>query len=474
MRKFLVALALAAGQLIPVAAQAQSLYVPLTSIPGDGTVLELVAVNPDPEVTRVFSGSILGRGANGVTSPGTPTEQIGVAPGTTRVVVGPGGVGLWRLKGFAGLQISARLRVPGGASQQQGDAVPIFSLDNAIAANTTVETTSLLAANGFRSDVGLFNAGEVAANCTARVVLADGTQVGPIFGLIVPPLSFSLYEQIPAAFIGSAQVSNARLTMRCDQKFFVLSRTLNPTTGYVSFHTAATAIAHGFPDPGDRADADSEPHPPAPATRRRPRPRSRPSPGPGAFFTPSAAQPELLLVPVVTPNVSFRSLAMSFKLNHGGWNPVNPEAVLNLAYLTRGDFNGDVFASITARGPGRNVVRNEITIDLPAGQGLSRAKTVILEPGEQYDFDYVYDWTAGTFTLTVSDDLGPFKIISGPVTGPVWTQNQPWTLLLSEQPREGHAPLLGLDLQRPRHRVAAVAAAHDLRGRNSRCRKSLF
>ena len=438
MRKFLVALALCAGHFIAVTAQAQSLYVPLTSVPGDGTVLELVAVNPDADITRVFSGAILPRGANGVGNPGTPTEQIGVAPGTTRVVVGPSGVGLWRLKGYSGLQLSARMRVPGGASQQQGDAVPIFSLDNAIAANTTVETTSLLAANGFRNDVGLFNAGEVSANCIAKVLLADGTQVGPVFGLIVAPLSFSLYEHIPQAFLGGAQVSNARLSMRCDQKFSVLSRTVNPQTGYVSFHTPATAIGHGFPDPGTQPTPTPSPTPPGnsppPATATETYSQ------PGNFYTASLAEPQRQLTPPFTPNVAFKTLRVNFKLEHGGWNEINPEAVLNLLWLTRGDFYGDTFASITARGPSRNVVRIETTIDMPQGAATSRSKTTILEPGKVYTFDYLYDHPNGTFTLTVSDNLGPVKIITGPTTGPVWTRHKPWTLLLSEAPREGHAP----------------------------------
>ena len=46
MRKSLVALALCAGLLLPVLGHAQSVYVPLTSIPGDGTVLELIE-SPD-------------------------------------------------------------------------------------------------------------------------------------------------------------------------------------------------------------------------------------------------------------------------------------------------------------------------------------------------------------------------------------------------------------------------------------------
>jgi hypothetical protein len=304
-----------------------------------------------------------------------------------------------------------------------------------------VETTSLLAASGFRNDVGLFNAGEVSANCSARVVLADGTQVGPVFALTVAPLSFTLYEHIPQAFIGSAQVSNARLSMRCDQKFFVLSRTLNPLTGYVSFHTPATAIGHGFPDPGTQPTPTPSPTPPAgsppPATAVETYSQL------GSFYTPSVAEPQRQLTPTFTPNVAFKTLHVTFELEHGGWNAVNPEAVLNLLWLTRGDFYGDTFASITARGPGRNVVRTETTIDLPQGQAISRSKTTLLEPGKVYTFDYLYDHPNGTFTLTVSDDLGPLKIIKGPTTGPVWTRHKTWTLLLSEAPREGHAPNYG-------------------------------
>jgi hypothetical protein len=440
MRRFLAALTACAGLIPTIGAQAQNLYIPLTSYPGDGTVLEVVAVNPDPDVTRVFAGTVFAEGANGATDAGSAIEQIGVAPNTTRVITGPSGVGLLRIRGYSGLQISARLRVPGGASQHQGDAVPVLDTANAIAANTTVETTSLLAAAGYLGDFGLFNASDQTALCDARVRLADGTQIGPSFALQVAPLSFTLYERIPAALTGGAQVSNARVTMRCDQRFFVLSRTVNPQTGYVSIHTASAAIARGLPDPGT---TPTPPPPPPPGNAPPAATALETFARPGTFYTPSDAQPELLLELPVTPNVAFSSLSLRFKLRHGGWNPINPEAVLNLAYLTRGVFYGDVFALITARGPNRNVVRNEITVDLPQNEVLSRSKTATLEPGKVYAFDYLYDWPAGRFTLTISDELGPYRIISGPATGPVWTKNNTWKLLLSEVPREGHAPILG-------------------------------
>ena len=95
-----------------------------------------------PQVTRrLLRERSFPEGANGVTDTGTPTEQIGVAPNSTRVIVGPSGVGVWRLKGFAGPPAQrATARAREAASQQQGDAVPILSVDNAIAANTAVET----------------------------------------------------------------------------------------------------------------------------------------------------------------------------------------------------------------------------------------------------------------------------------------------------------------------------------------------
>jgi hypothetical protein len=305
MRRFLAALTACAGLIPTIGAQAQNLYVPLTSYSGDGTLLEIIAVNPDPEVTRVFSGTVFREGVNGATDPGTATEQIGVAPNTTRIITAPTGIGLLRIKGYSGLQISARLRVPNGSSQLQGDAVPVLNTDNAIPANTTVETASLLAATGYLGDFGLFNASDQSANCSARVLLADGTQVGPSFLLLVAPLSFNLYERVPSSLVGGAQVSNARVTMRCDQRFFVLSRTVNPQTGYVSIHTASTGIARGLPDPGS---TPTPPPPPPPGNTPPAASALETFTRPGSFYTPSDAQPELLLELPVTPNVAFSSL----------------------------------------------------------------------------------------------------------------------------------------------------------------------
>jgi hypothetical protein len=228
-------------------AQAQSVYVPRTSYTGDGTVLELIVTNPDPERSRSFRGVLLDEGADGTAAIGTSTEAILVAPKSTRIVAAPAGVGLWRLEGQAGLQIGARLRIPGGVSRQ-GEAVPVLNSVNVHPADATVEVQSLVGASGHLSDIGLFNAGDQVAVCEARVSRVDGAQIGPTLTLEVAPLSFTLLENVPGGLTEGAQVADARISMRCDQSFFVLSRTIDQAAGQVSIQTAATAIDAGLPD----------------------------------------------------------------------------------------------------------------------------------------------------------------------------------------------------------------------------------
>ncbi|HVR29241.1 MAG TPA: hypothetical protein VMS86_06860 [Thermoanaerobaculia bacterium] len=441
---FLVLSMFAALAVPNAAARAQQVYVPLTSYPGDGTVLELVATNPDTELTRVFSGVVLPEGADGVTTAGEATGAIGVAPGSTRVVVGPPGIGLWRLEGYSGLQLSARLRIPGSTSSRQGDWVPILSRDSVHPANTTVEAQSLIAATGFLSDFGVFIAGQVAARCDARLLLADGTQVGPAHVLQLAPLSFHLFRNVPTDLVSGAQIADARVSIRCDQDFFVLSRTVNPQTGYVSIHTGATALGAGLPKPGEPTPPPPPPPPPPPSGNAPPTAtqverftRS------GSFFTPTLAEPYLDLELPVTPNVAFSELAVSFEVEHGGWDAVDPAGIVNLLYLTRGGFTGDVFALITARGPGKNVVRNQITVDLPQGQQLSRVTKTALQPGSTYHVDYLYAGQAGRWTLTISEAGVPIVNLAGPTTGPIWTKGATWTILLSDAPSPGHVSSLG-------------------------------
>src|SRR5688572_9890146 len=216
---------------------ATQLYVPLTNYPGDGTTLEIVVTNPDT-VARMFAGVIIAQGVNGNVDQGTPTPSVTVEPGSTRVVKAPPGTGLWRLHGHEGLEISARMRVPTDSPNYQGEEVPILSSDVLHPANSKVIVQSIVAAHGYLSDFVLFNGSKATARCQASVHLVSGQKIGPDFAIHVAPLSLSLFENVAAVAVVPNQVSQVRISMVCDQPYFVYTRTVNPQTGYLAIHTA--------------------------------------------------------------------------------------------------------------------------------------------------------------------------------------------------------------------------------------------
>ena len=181
MRKLSFVLATCASLAVSLSsAHAAQLYVPLTNYPGDGTALEIVVTNPDA-TARTFTGAIVAEGSNGNTDNGTPTGAVTVDPGTTRVIKAPPGIGTWRLSGYEGLEISARMRVPTAAADFQGEEVPLLDSDNVHPANSRVIVQSLLAAHGYLTDFALWNAAKANMRCEASVNLANGTKIGPEF-----------------------------------------------------------------------------------------------------------------------------------------------------------------------------------------------------------------------------------------------------------------------------------------------------
>jgi hypothetical protein len=290
MRKLTSVLATCAALVASLAtAHAAQIYVPLTNYPGDGTTLEIVVTNPDA-IARTFSGAIIAEGSNGNVDTGTPTDAVTIDPGTTRVINAPPGTGTWRLSGFEGLEISARMRVPTSTPGYQGEEVPILDTDNVHPANSTAIVQSMLAVHGYLSDFALWNASKSTARCEASVHLVNGTQIGPDFLIHVAPLSLTLFDNVGAVAVVPNQVSQVRINMTCDQGFFVFSRTVNPQTGYLAIHTAATSIGDGLPNAG------SPPPPPPPPQGPPPPPNSGPPPPPpppgSGGGRPARADPE--------------------------------------------------------------------------------------------------------------------------------------------------------------------------------------
>jgi hypothetical protein len=441
---------LAAG--LAAASHAAQLYVPLTNYPGDGTTLEIVVTNPDT-VARTFSGVILAEGINGNVDLGTPTQAVTVDPGTTRVVKAPPGTGLWRLAGHDGLEISARMRVPTGTPDYQGEEVPILSSDSVHAANSTVVVQSILAAHGYLSDYALFNASKSLARCEASVHLVGGQQVGPEFAIHVAPLSLTLFENVAAVAVIPDQVSQVRINMSCDQAFFVFTRTVNPQTGYLAIHTAASNIGDGLPNAGATPTPTNPPPPPPNATPQPPPPGgSNPQPATqlvrfrrdGEFYTVTNGDRARILSMSTQANVIYSEFKVSYDFNHGGWNKGQPDGIHNMGYITRGGWSGDVFMLVTGRGPNRNLVRQEITVDLPKNSISQNQVGARLNPNTDYHVDYTYNHKARRWRLVINEIGGGVVVdMSGPTTGPIWTKGGTWRIFFSDETVAAHVTSIG-------------------------------
>jgi hypothetical protein len=459
MRKLTSVLATCAATFVSLAsAHAAQLYVPLTNYQGDGTVLEIVVTNPDT-VPRTFSGTIIAEGSNGNVDKGTPTEPITVNPGATRVIKAPAGSGTWRLSGNEGLEISARMRVATAAPSYEGEEVPLLDSDNVHPANSRVIVQSLLAAHGYLSDFVLWNASTSNARCEATVHLVNGAQIGPKFLIHVAPLSLTLFGNVAAMAVIPNQVSQVRVNMTCDQGFFVYSRTVNPQTGYLAINTGTSSIGDGLPNAG--TTPTPPPPPPGPPPPQGPPPPPPPPGGGGGgnarpasqksefrrngeFYTVTNGDRTMVMNMGVEPNVIFSEFRVSYDFNHGGWNRGAPDGIHNVGYITRGGWSGDVFMLVTTRGPNRNLVRQEITVDLPRNEISMKTVNARLQPGANYHVDYSYNHKQRRWHLLITQHGGGVVVdVTGPTTGPIWTKGGGWKIQFSDETLAAHVTSLG-------------------------------
>jgi hypothetical protein len=104
-----------------------------------------------------------------------------------------------------------------------------------------------------------------------------------------------------------------------------------------------------------------------------------------------------------------------------------------------------VFTLITARGPSKNIVRNEITVDLPKNDVSQKAVGANLQAGTTYHVDYLYNHKARKWRVLITSGGGTAVDFNGPTTGPVWTKNGAWKIFLSDETTAGHVTSLGWD-----------------------------
>lgn len=411
-------------------AGAEILFVPLTSSAEDGTELEILVANPDV-VDHTFEGAVVPRDLDALATAGTDTGSITVPALQTIVVNGPVGIGLWRITGPPALDFYARQRVKDGVGAVQ---VPVLSA--ASGRSGVFRVQSLRAVPGTTGTFSLINLSSEEGHCVARVFRANGQQLGPDFSLPFPPMAMRHFENIPHALAPGESVAELRVVLDCDQKFFAFARLINHMTGALSIITPSAALATGFSDivgdPG--GDPGGEPPPPSGDAFVFKR---------DTFFTSTSQDPRRELRFDVPADKTYAQLRMAFDFVFGGWSNSNRDGIHRIVHLSRDGtrFSTHTYSLLSARGPNRNLVRNEITIDLPRFEVIDKVKKgVSFVKGREYHVDYLWDGVVGVWELEIREKGGPMIVaLDGRTTGPVYTERGKWLFNVGDVAEEAHA-----------------------------------
>ena len=170
----------------------------------------------------------------------------------------------------------------------------------------------------------------------------------------------------------------------------------------------------------------------------------------GEFFTVTNGQRALVLNMATQANVIYSEFKVSYDFNHGGWNKAQPDGIHNMGYITRGGWSGDVFMLVTARGPNRNLVRQEITVDLPKNLISQDQTGARLDPGANYHVDYTYNHKARRWHLVITEHGGGVAVdMAGPTTGPIFTKGGIWKIFFSDETIAAHVSSIGWTWSQP-------------------------
>ncbi len=393
-------------------------------------------VGNEGQVGRSATTIFFAPDVDGTEREGLTENRVGVIAGATvfvSSVAADGASGLLEVTAAPQLAVRAQLQSLIDGEVVDEDALPVVSSENLIEAGLSSQLVPLSHAGNDVTDLILLNLGFEAATCTVAVFQPNGTPLGNAATLQLKALSMRRFEDILAT-LGDTRVGAARALVSCNQKYYAMAMTTDVQTGQLSVITPAASGSSTLEPPG------TEPPPPPPG--ECPTGAECFTPLTGSFI-PSRSNPNQRFQIPVTKNVEFNQLVVQLDVTHGGWYSRLPDGIHNFFYLTRtGGYSSHTFGFVTARGPNRNFVRNEYTVDLPRGQNLKFTQPVVLVPGTSYRVRYVYDFPARQFTLVFTNLATGQQVvnITGAVSRRIRTLGETWVLSISDQEVEAHVP----------------------------------
>jgi hypothetical protein len=363
-------------------AHAGTVYVPAPGLStlGGSTYEVQVSMTNTALAARDVKQTLLADDSDGTVRSATPST-VQVQAGRSAVVKAASTFrGLVELSGGGELRYTARL--VGTGPGRMGIYLPVVTSDNLFRAGQTVSLQGLLSGSGRAAGLMLVNIAQQAAQCTASLTRADGTDIGTPATFALKPLS---QKYIADVFSGGT-ASEVRASISCTREFFTFALLSDAATGELSYVGPAGSgesllrlpgEAPGCPVTAACFDAKGVVHQPTAAL-----------PVKRVIFSPAAG--------------TYAKMRLTMDVTVGPWWPQNPAALHMMFWLVK-DRNFNMFGYLALRGPDTNqaLLRHGIGLTHPNKLKIAAPFTPVI--GKAYHFDYTYDTSAGVVDLAIYD-----------------------------------------------------------------------
>lgn len=344
------------------AVAAETVYVPIVAVPGGRTEVRLANLGTGelPVASRFVS-------ADGAAAPAV----LDAVPADSSLVLA--GVAPAGESGLLAVEAAGELLAGGWLASRATDGgerfsmIPALSERNALPAGEVARLAGL-ARDGLAARVGVVNLGEVPARCTIAADSQAAEALVPARGLRFAPA---------AAAAGTAEVG-------CDQPFW------------------AFALASGA-DGGVSVVAPTDPLAAAPSPAEA-------APGAivyealGLLHTASRQHEKKQLLVPIDKRLALKKMVVEFDVVPGPWHPKSPNGNHALIWVYRGRFRSNTIANVNAFGPGKDFVKMNQNVDLPARHVTNAKAPLALQKDATYHVRYVYDAASRRATTVVSQD----------------------------------------------------------------------
>ena len=384
---------------------AGTVYVPVVTTKTVGTTTystRLWLANPGT-VTRRFTIVFLPAGTDGTQRSGVTPQAFTMAAGGALLLtnLAPAGAsGMLEITGAPQILTTARLDAADPLSTVTAGAyVPAVSSKNLVAKNGSADLLGLeRSATGRVTNLGVLNLGQQAAQCTVRAVSLTGTPLADPAVVNVAPVSLRRFDDA-LGILGVTAISDARLSVSCDQDFWAFAEVLGGTTPAVAVVTPTLSLDSALAPPGS-----GPPPPPPPAGGSVVVERA------GVFLIPVTGASDLDVPLPLVPGKAYRKATIDFDMTTAAFSPVFDSIV---GFLRPGATRDDrtLYFGFNIRG-----TRGKTFIDLgvPVLEPAIKASFPWREQ-TAYHIKIVYDVQAKNMTLQASQNGQVVHNVSGGV-----------------------------------------------------------